>query len=81
MSNDVLTNVILVDGLIKGINNDIIDVKENLGLLVTDRCGIDIYNDLGSVMQALEHIEKSEIRIGIADKDMQKELEENQDHN
>ena len=81
MSNDVLTNVILVDGLIKGINNDLIDVKENLGLLVTDHCGIDIYNDLESVMQTLEHIEKEEIRIGIAVKDMKKELEENQDHN
>lgn len=81
MSNDVLTNVILVDGLIKGINNEIGDVKENLGLLITDRRGIDIYNDLGYVMQALERIEKAEIRIGIAVKDMKKELEEDQDHN
>ena len=81
MSNDVLTNVILVDGLIKGINNEIADVKENLGLLITDRRGIDIYNDLGYVMQTLDHIEKSEIRIGIAVKDMKKELEEDQDHN
>ena len=81
MSNDVLTNVILVDGLIKGINNDIADVKDTLGLLITDRCGIDIYNDLGSVMQTLDHIEKSEIRIGIAVKDMKKELEEDQNHN
>ena len=81
MSNDVLTNVILVDGLIKGINNDMIDIKESLGLLITDHCGIDIYNDLGSVMQTLEHIEKAEIRIGIALKDMKKELEEDQNHN
>lgn len=81
MSNDVLTNVILVDGLIKGINNEIGDVKENLGLLITDRRGIDIYKDLGYVMRTLEHIEEAEIRIGIAVKNMKKELEEDQDHN
>lgn len=81
MSNDVLTNVILVDDLIKDINNEITDVKDVLGLLMTERCGLAIYYGLGCVMQALEHIEKSEIRIGIAVKDMKKELEEDQDHN
>lgn len=81
MSNDISANVELVDGLIKGINNDITDVKDSLGLLITDHCGIDIYNDLGCVMQALEHIEKSEIRIGLAVKDIKKELKEDQDHN
>lgn len=35
MSNDVLTNVILVDDLIKDINNEITDVKDVLG--VNDR--------------------------------------------
>lgn len=81
MSNDVLTNVILVDALIKGINNEIADVKEGLGSLITARCGVDIYNALEYIMLSLDHIERSEIRIGIAVKDMKKELEEDQDHN
>jgi len=80
MSNDISANVELVDGLIKGINNDITDVKDVLGLLMTERCGLAIYYGLGCVMQALEHIEKSEIRIGLAVKDIKKELKE-EDHN
>jgi hypothetical protein len=81
MYNDILTNVILVNSLINSINSDIGDVKENLGLLIADRRGIDIYNDLGYVMRTLERIEETEIRIGLAAKDIQKELKENQDHN
>ena len=76
MNNDISTNLTLVDTLSDSINRDIDDVKENLGLLITDRRGIDIYNDLGNVMQILEQIEKMEIRIGLAAKDIRKELED-----
>ena len=81
MNNDISTNLTLVDTLSSSINRDIGDIKENLGLLITDRCGIDIHNDYKYVMQILERIEEMEIRIGLAAKDMRKELKEDQDHN
>ena len=81
MYDDILTNVNLVNSLINSINSDIGDVKDNLGLLIADRRGIDIYNDYKYVIQILERIEGMEIRIGSAVRNMKKELEEDQDHN
>ena len=81
MSNDISANVELVDELSNSINRDITEVKENLGLLIVDRRGIDIYNGLGYIVRLLDRIDEMELRIGRAAKDMKKELEEDQDHN
>lgn len=60
----ILDNVDEVTELSESILSDVADVKRGIAALLTDKDGLEIYGDIGLLMNALESINASATRIG-----------------
>lgn len=71
----ILDNVDEVTELSESILSDVADVKRDIAALLTDKDGLEIYGDIGLLMNALESINASATRIGWTVAETKKSLE------